>query len=53
MELAQVAFCSQTNSKHINTAWAKRTVVKMFSLLAHYVTSRLKMVNYRWSKFTC
>jgi hypothetical protein len=25
--VAQVAVCSQTNTKHINTVWAERTVV--------------------------
>jgi len=26
--VAQVAVCSQTNTKHINTVWAERTVVE-------------------------
>jgi hypothetical protein len=26
--VAQVAVCSQINTKHINTVWAKRTVVE-------------------------
>jgi len=26
--VAQVAVCSQINTKHISTAWAKRTVLK-------------------------
>jgi len=26
--VAQVAVCSQINTKHINTAWAERTVVE-------------------------
>jgi len=26
--VAQVAVCSQINTKHINTVWAERTVVK-------------------------
>jgi hypothetical protein len=38
--VAQDAVCSQTNTKHINTVWAERTVVKMFNLLVHLVTSR-------------
>jgi hypothetical protein len=25
---AQIAFCSQINTKHINTVWAERTVVE-------------------------
>jgi hypothetical protein len=28
MEVAQVAVRSQTNTKHINTAWAERTIVE-------------------------
>jgi hypothetical protein len=31
--VAQVAVCSQINTKHINTVWAERTVVKIFNLL--------------------
>ena len=26
--VAQVALCSQINTKHINTVWAERTVVE-------------------------
>jgi len=26
--VAQVAFCSEINTKHINTVWAERTVVE-------------------------
>jgi len=26
--VAQVAVCSQVNTKHINTAWAERTIVE-------------------------
>jgi len=26
--VAQVAVCSEINTKHINTAWAERTVVE-------------------------
>jgi hypothetical protein len=33
MQVAQVAVCSQTNTKHINTVCAERTIVKMFNLL--------------------
>ena len=36
--MAQVAVCSQINTKHINTVWAERTVV-------HHVTGRLWKVN--------
>ena len=28
MKVAQVAVCSQINTKHINTVWAERTVVE-------------------------
>ena len=28
MEVAQVAVCSQINTKHINTVWAERTIVE-------------------------
>jgi len=28
LKVAQVAFCSQINTKHINTVWAERTVVE-------------------------
>jgi hypothetical protein len=41
LEVAQVAVCSQTNTKHISTVWAERTIVKIFNLLVHPVTSRL------------
>jgi hypothetical protein len=41
LQMAQVAVCSQTNTKHINTVWAERTVVKTFNLMVHPVTSRL------------
>jgi hypothetical protein len=30
--VAQVAVCSQINTKHINTVWAERTVVKCKSV---------------------
>jgi NMD protein affecting ribosome stability and mRNA decay len=43
--VAQVAFCTQTNTKHINTVWVERTVVKIFNLLVHIVTSGLLKVN--------
>jgi len=26
--VAQVAVCSQTNTKHINTVWTERTIVE-------------------------
>jgi len=28
LKVAQVAVCSQINTKHINTVWAERTVVE-------------------------
>jgi hypothetical protein len=42
--------CSQTNTKHIYTVWAEHTIVKMFNLFSHPVTSRLKEVNSVWNK---
>jgi len=29
--VAQVAVCSQINTKHINTVWAERTVVEFYT----------------------
>jgi hypothetical protein len=29
------------NTKHINIEWEEPTIVKMFNLLVHHVTSRL------------
>ena len=31
LQVAQVAVCSQINTKHINTVWAERTVVEMLN----------------------
>jgi len=28
LQVAQVAVCSEINTKHINTVWAERTVVE-------------------------
>jgi len=28
LQVAQVAVCSQINTKHINTVWAERTIVE-------------------------
>ena len=28
LEVAQIAVCSQINTKHINTVWAERTFVE-------------------------
>jgi hypothetical protein len=39
--MAQVAVCSWTNTKHIHTVWAERTVVKLFNLLVHPTIIRL------------
>jgi hypothetical protein len=52
--MAQVAVCSQTNTKiNINTVWAEGTVVKIFNLLVHPVTSRLQKVKKAFvSEFT-
>ena len=38
LQVAQVAVCSQINTKHINTVWAERTVVDV-KLFVHHVTS--------------
>jgi hypothetical protein len=40
LQVAQVAVCSQTNTKHINTVWEERTIVKIFNLVVHAVTIR-------------
>jgi hypothetical protein len=29
MEVAQVAVCSQVNTKHINTVWAEQKMLKL------------------------
>ena len=42
--MAQVAVCSQINTKHINTVWAERKLLNV-KLLVHHVTSRLQRVN--------
>jgi len=39
MQVAQVAGCSQINTKHIKTVWAERTFVECVNLLVHHVTS--------------
>jgi hypothetical protein len=39
--VSQFTVCSQTNTKHINTVRAERTIVKIFNLLVHPVISRL------------
>jgi hypothetical protein len=31
-EVAQVAVCSQVNTKHINTVWAKRAIVECYTV---------------------
>ena len=28
LQVAQVAVCSQINTKHVNTVWAERTIVE-------------------------
>ena len=38
--VAQVAFCSQINTKHINTLWAERKLLNV-KLLVYHVTGRL------------
>jgi len=39
--VAEVAVCSQINTKHINAVWAERTIVEMLNLLVHHVTCRI------------
>jgi hypothetical protein len=29
MEVAQLAVCSQVNTKHINTVWAEQTILEL------------------------
>jgi hypothetical protein len=41
VEVAQLAVCSQINTKHINKVWSERIVVECVNLLVHYVTSRI------------
>jgi hypothetical protein len=40
--VAQVAVCSQINTKHINTntVWAERAILKLLNVLVHHVISR-------------
>ena len=38
--VAQVAVCSQINTKHVSTVWAERKLLNA-KLLVHHVTSRL------------
>jgi hypothetical protein len=39
--VAQVAVCSQINTKHINTVWAERQLLNVKLLVVHHVTGRL------------
>ena len=34
--MAQIAVCSQINTKHINTVWAERTIIIILLLFIHY-----------------
>jgi hypothetical protein len=34
VQVAQVAVCSQINTKHINTVWAERTI--LYFILCHF-----------------
>ena len=36
LQVAQVAVCSQINTKHKNTMWAERTVVAILNFKFHY-----------------
>jgi hypothetical protein len=49
MEVAQVAVCSQVNTKHINTVWAEQTMLE----LVHRVTSRLLKVKMDIQEVEC
>ena len=40
LQVAQVAVCSQINTKHINTLWAEPKLLNV-KLLVHHVTGRL------------
>ena len=40
--MAQVAVCSQINTKHINTVWAERTVVAILTFKDQAQTALLK-----------
>ena len=42
--MAQVAVCSQINTKHINTVWAERTVLNV-KLLVHHVIIGFKRLT--------
>jgi hypothetical protein len=43
--MTQAAVCSQTDTRHINTVWKEHTVVKIFNLFVHPVTSRFYKVK--------
>jgi len=38
---AEVAVCSQMNTKDINTVWTERTIVEYLNLMVHHITGRL------------
>jgi len=40
--VTQVAVCSQTNTKHINTVWAERTVVAILTFTDEARTALFK-----------
>ena len=42
LQVAQVAVCSQINTKHINTLWAERTVVAMLTITDEAQTALFK-----------
>ena len=37
LQVAQVAVCSQINTKHINTVWAEHTIVECCRILVMYL----------------
>ena len=42
LQVAQVAVCSQINTKHINTVWAERTVVAILTFKDEAQTALFK-----------
>ena len=49
--VAQVAVCSQINTKHINTVWAERTILECQPFKAYrflYVPQGLTFKNSKW-----